>query len=85
MSPFLRILYFNDFYGLLYDPESQEETDGTVKYRVIKKSLIKQLIYKVVGEVREPSRRGVLPQLVQKTVNYVQELCGFPEAMKEVR
>lgn len=50
------------FNGLLYDPESQEETDGTVKYRVIKKSLIKQLIYKVVGEEIEPSRRGVLRQ-----------------------
>ena len=49
------------FIVVLYDPESQEETDGTVKYRVIKKSLIKQLIYKVVGEGREPSRRGVLP------------------------
>lgn len=42
------------FCYLLYDPESQEETDGMLKNGVIKKSLIKQLIIKLWVKLREP-------------------------------
>lgn len=50
------------FCCLLYDPESQEETDGILKNGVIKKNLIKQLIIKWWVKLREPLKRGAVAQ-----------------------
>lgn len=53
------IIFFDHFCYLLYDLESQKETDGILKNGIIKKNLIKKLIINLWVKLRKPLKRGV--------------------------